>query len=70
MNPEAVTLPDMPDDLKSLFLDLQREIAVLREKYEKETAFLLEQIRLLRAQLYGRKSEKIIPADGPSRSPV
>jgi len=70
MNPEAVTLPDMPDALKSLFLDLQGEIAALREKYEKETALLLEQIRLLRAQLYGRKSEKIIPADGPQPLPL
>ena len=67
---DASTLPDSPDTLKSFVLDLQGEIVTLREMYDKETSILLEQIRLLRAQLYGRKSEKIIPEDGPQPLPL
>ncbi len=67
---DAVTLPDTPEALKSFVLDLQGEIVTLREMYDKETGILLEQIRLLRAQLYGRKSEKVIPADGPQPLPL
>lgn len=33
------------------------KIVALREMHEKEIGILLEQIRLLCAQLYGRKSE-------------
>jgi len=67
---DASTLPDSPDALKSFVLALQGEIITLREMYDKETSILLEQIRLLRAQLYGRKSEKIIPEDGPQPLPL
>jgi|GEM_PF-3531265 transposase len=64
------TLPDSPDLLKEFVLDLQGEIVTLREMYARETGILLEQIRLLRAQLYGRKSEKITPTDGPQPLPL
>jgi len=47
----ASALPDNPELLKQIIVDLQG-------RYDKETGLLLEQIRLLRAQLYGRKSEK------------
>ncbi len=67
---DAATLPDSPALFKDLVLDLQGEIVTLREMYEKETGILLEQIRLLRAQLYGRKSEKIIPAGSPQPLPL
>ncbi len=39
-----------------------------RAIFDKETGILLEQIRLLRAQLFGRKSEKIKP--GSSVQPL
>lgn len=47
----ASALPDDTELLKQIIVDLQ-------SRYDKETGLLLEQIRLLRAQLYGRKSEK------------
>lgn len=48
---DAATLPDDSAVLKDMLLDLQ-------SKYDQQTSILLEQIQLLRAQLYGRKSEK------------
>ena len=70
MNSDVATLPDTPDSLKEIVTDLQGEIADLRDLYDKETSILREQIRLLRAQLFGRKSEKNIPADGPQPLPL
>jgi transposase len=60
---KAATLPDDPALLKQMLLDFQVH-------YDKETGILIEQIRLLRAQLFGRKSEKNIPADGPQPLPL
>jgi transposase len=40
------------------FSSAQADYASLKERYEKDTELLLEQIRHLRAQLFGRKSEK------------
>ncbi|HKJ63929.1 MAG TPA: IS66 family transposase [Desulfopila sp.] len=51
MNRNTSTLPESPEELKEVIADLQKA-------HEKETAILLEQIRLLRAQLFGAKSEK------------
>ncbi len=62
MNSDVATLPDDPSLLKQILVDF-------RNHYDKETGILLEQIRLLRAQLYGRKSEKIVPADVPQPCP-
>ena len=59
----AAKLPDDPTALKQMLVDFQRH-------FDKETSILLEQIRLLRAQLYGRKSEKVIPVDGPQPLPL
>ena len=55
---DVATLPDDPAVLKQMLVDFQH-------RFDKETSILREQIRLLRVQLYGRKSEKIIPQDGP-----
>lgn len=63
MNSDVATLPDDPSLLKQILVDF-------RNHYDKETGILLEQIRLLRAQLYGRKSEKIVPADVPQPLPL
>ena len=63
-------MPDSLEDLQGLVLALQGEIATLRENHARETNILLEQIRHLRAQLYGRKSEKVVPADGPRPLPL
>jgi transposase len=70
MNLNATTLPDSPAELKGIVGDLHQENINLRARHDKETGILLEQISLLRAQLYGRKSEKIIPGDGPKPLPL
>ena len=70
MNSDAVTLPDAPDSLKEIVIAQQGEIVELRTRYDKETSLLREQIQLLRARLFGRKSEKVIPADGPQPLPL
>jgi len=54
----ASTLPDDSAKLKEMLLDFQAH-------YDKQTGILLEQISLLRAQLYAGKSEKHVASDGP-----
>ena len=44
-------LPDDPEELKKILLETER-------KYEKENELLREQIRLLQAQMFGKRSEK------------
>jgi transposase len=61
MEINAATLPDTPGELKEIIIGLH-------EAHEKETGILLEQIRHLRAQLFGRKSEKI--QGGPQTLPL
>lgn len=58
MNVASSTLPEDPALLKQMLLDFQAH-------YNKQTGILLEEISLLRAQLYGPKSEKHASADGP-----
>jgi len=70
MKLSATTLPDSPETLKGIVGELRQENIELRTRHDKETGILLEQISLLRAQLYGRKSEKIIPEDGPKPLPL
>ena len=55
MNSSTNTLPDDPVFLKQM-------IATLHEQHEQQMSILLEQIRLLRQELFGKKSEKL-PAD-------
>lgn len=63
MNFNPSTLPDDHTLLKQILVDFQ-------DHHNKETDILLEQIRLLRAQLYGRKSEKGKSGDGPQPLPL
>jgi len=63
---DVATLPDTLDALKEIVIGLHAKM----DRYDQENDFLREQIRLLRAQLYGRKSEKVIPADGPRPLPL
>jgi transposase len=63
MKSDVATLPDDPTVLKQMLADSH-------DRYDKQTGILLEQIQLLRAQLYGSKSEKNIPADGPQLLPL
>lgn len=58
MKMDMSTLPDTPDALKEIIVDLHT-------RFDRETDILLEQIRHLRAQLFGRKSEKMRPEGGP-----
>ncbi len=70
MDIDAVTLPDTPVALKEVIVDLHGQIADLQNVHDKETGILIEQIRLLRAQLYGRKAEKIAVEGGPQPLPL
>ncbi len=70
MAPDIATLPDDPAVLKQMLVDSHQSITDLQDRFDKETSILMEQIRLLRAQLYGRKSEKVIPQDGPRPLPL
>ncbi len=70
MSFDTVTLPDTPDALKGIVVDLHGQLAELRDVFDKETGILLEQIRLLRAQLYGRKTEQIVIEGGPQPLPL
>ncbi len=63
MTLDIATLPDDQLQLKQLLVDFQA-------RFDKETGILLEEIRLLRAQLYGRKSEKARPEGGPQPLPL
>jgi transposase len=48
---DTSTLPDSPQELKQIIVDLQR-------RYERENDLLREQVRLLYARIFGKKSEK------------
>ena len=63
MKVDAATLPDNTTQLKQMLVDFQ-------DHYDKETGILLEQISHLRAQLFGRKSEKIHDENGPQPLPL
>ena len=63
MQKNVSTLPDDPAALKEIIVDLH-------DRFDKETGILLEQIRHLRAQLFGRKSEEIRPEGGPQPQPL
>ena len=57
------TLPDDPEELKRIILENQR-------KFEKENELLREQIRLLLAQMFGKKSEKGLSDSGAVQIPL
>ena len=59
----AEKLPKNVAVLTQMLLDSHMLVENLQKRFDKETGILLEQIRLLRQQLYGRKSEKM-PVDG------
>jgi transposase len=63
MNINSSTLPDDSAELKQMLTDFQKH-------HDKETDLLLEEIRHLRAQLFGRKSEKGGSEGGPFPLPL
>ncbi|MDR3630676.1 MAG: IS66 family transposase zinc-finger binding domain-containing protein [Desulfocapsaceae bacterium] len=52
-----------------MLLDAQARFEKQQARFDKENGILLEQIRLLRQQLYGKKSEKM-PIGGPQPLPL
>lgn len=54
MNPDPTSLPDDTDQLKQIIAAHQRD----SEKNQEQIHYLQEQIRLLKNELFGRKSEK------------
>jgi transposase len=54
MSEPTRTLPDDPEELKQIIVKSQ----AVQSRYEKENELLREQIRLLQAQMFGKKSEK------------
>jgi transposase len=63
MNINHSTLPDDSAQLKQMLTDFQKH-------HDKETDLLLEEIRHLRAQLFGRKSEQGGSQGGPQPLPL
>jgi transposase len=63
MSKTAQTLPDNPEELKQIILENQR-------RFEKENELLREQIRLLLAQMFGKKSEKGLADSGAYQIPL
>lgn len=63
MQKTTKTLPDDPEELKRVIIETQR-------RYEKENELLREQIRLLQAQLFGKKSEKGMVDSGAIQMPL
>ncbi|WP_420811240.1 IS66 family transposase [Desulfosediminicola ganghwensis] len=63
MNFETANLPNDPAELKRLLVETQR-------RYERETALLREQVRLLYAKLFGKKSEKDAAESGVMQLPL
>lgn len=63
MSKTAKTLPDDPVELKRIILETER-------RYEKENELLREQIRLLQAQMFGKKSEKGLADSGAVQVPL
>ena len=63
MSKTAKTLPDDPEELKRIILENER-------RYEKENELLREQIRLLQAQMFGKKSEKGSGDSGAVQMPL
>ncbi len=59
MNSTPAILPDNPQELKAIILQLQQNLIDTKAYYEREMGILIEQIRLLRQQMFGRKSDKI-----------
>ena len=55
MNPAPETLPDTPDELRQMIVEL-------RDQYQRQIDVYVEQIRHLRQLLFGRRSEKM-PVD-------
>jgi len=70
MNITAETLPENVQILQQMLLDSRILFENLQARYDKETGILLEQISLLRQQLYGRKSEKLAADGGPQPLPL
>ena len=62
MTDTNTTLPDNPEELKKIILRMQRD----QQRYEQEIDLLHEKVRLLNAQLFGKKSEK----DGATSHPL
>jgi transposase len=54
MTHDTSSLPDSPQELKQIIADLQG----LQRRYERENELLREQVRLLYARIFGKKSEK------------
>jgi len=66
MSKTIQTLPDDPEELKQIIFKSQNT----ERRYEKENELLREQIRLLQAQLFGKKSEKGSTDSGAVQIPL
>jgi transposase len=59
MNHAPKILPDDPAVLQEMVSAMQAQLLLLREQHEQQISILLEQIRMLRLELFGKKSEKL-----------
>ncbi len=67
---DPASLPDDPTLLKQMLVSFGEDLANLQKRFDQETGILLEQVRHLRAQLFGRKSERIKPESGVQPLPL
>ena len=51
-------LSEDPEELQAIILQLQRNFVEAKAHYDREIGILIDQIRLLRQQMFGRKTEK------------
>ncbi len=58
MNSVPAILTEDPKELQAIILELHRKLIEAKAHFDRETGILIEQIRLLRQQMFGRKSEK------------
>lgn len=56
-------LKDIPDDASISKQDLARLIGLVEQKYQEKISYLEELVRLLRHEVFGRKTEKHYPND-------
>ncbi len=61
MNSVPAIPSEDPKELQAIILELQRNLVEAKAHFDRETGILIEQIRLLRQQMFGRKSEKMSP---------
>ena len=70
MNPPLEALPNDPVALQEIITSLQARMSHLHGQHEHQVSILLEQIRHLRQQLFGKRSERLPVEASPVQLPL